>query len=79
MNELRNCDIYKMKFYSAIKDDVDSKWMQLEVIMVSEISHVLEDMPSFLTVSRKGGEGKTSKGRPCAQSGRSESCLHPLV
>jgi hypothetical protein len=47
MNGLRNCDIYTMEFYSAIKKNetmwFEGKWMQMEGIMLNEVSQVQKD------------------------------------
>jgi hypothetical protein len=45
MNGLRKCDIY-MEYYSAIKKNETmfaSKWVELEDIMLSEVSQVQKD------------------------------------
>jgi hypothetical protein len=47
MNELRNCVMYTMEFYSAIKKNetmwLEDKWMQLEDFMLSEVNQVQKD------------------------------------
>jgi hypothetical protein len=46
MNGSRKCGTYTMEFYSAIRNKdmwFEGKWMQLEDIMLSEVSQAQKD------------------------------------
>jgi hypothetical protein len=46
MNGSRNCGIHTVEFYSALKNNdmwFEGKWMQLEDIMLSEVSQAQKD------------------------------------
>ena len=47
MNEYRRCGIYTMKYHSAIKKNeimsFAATWMDLEVIILSEVCHTEKD------------------------------------
>jgi hypothetical protein len=46
MNGSRKCGVYTMKFYSDIRNTdmwFEGKWIQLEDIMLSEVSQVQKD------------------------------------
>jgi hypothetical protein len=47
MNGLSKCGLYTMEFYSALRKDeimlFESKWMEWEDIMLSEVSQVQKD------------------------------------